>query len=239
MLNLFRRGREEALLDTEFEPSNQVDVDFEPSIVNPNVIVSTHVDTIQVLLLELQKSPELDLHVKGRVADSPVLIDEITGDSMFQLFTSLRANDRARIFTRLSNDSGIPLNKPHLHVGYNGTEEGFATKFYSGRELVDDWTQGKTNPIKLLPIFGGATILTFGSDVASVEEITEFGRYFRYEVWDKQINGTSVRVEQQKARDEQLRRQAAHLLDLYRRDRKSLFINNTYTDKNNINVYKY
>ena len=179
----------------EYQPRNIVDVRFKPSYVDDRVLISAHVDTIQALLLLLHTYRDTDLHVKGRVADTQAQKDEILDDPVVGFFIFNRAHERAPIIGPLVNGIGRPILRAH-----DRGDDTFDTKFYKGSELVADWEAGKLTPNHLLPVFGGLTELSLGSDEIDIDTLSNIGEELGSEVWDKQINGTSISAEERRIR---------------------------------------
>jgi len=171
-----------------------------PSAVDERVLISTHVDTIQVLLRLLHRYQDSDLKIMGRIADTPDQIDRILDDPLVGFFIRNRAHERGPQL-----DTFFPgQNLPKLSVK-DSSDQPFITRFYNGIDLVSDWEEGLLTPNHLLTVFGGATELILGSDVLDEAALTNIGDELCLEVWENQIRGTTMtEVQRQTIRRQQL-----------------------------------
>ena len=182
---------QESLSSQESIPKNIISFDFGTTDVSENVLLSTHVDTIQAMLLVFSQHQQKGLHIKGRCVEQPGQIMTIMQDEMVHTFMKIRATDRASIFDIASAHSGKQVSCVSMTVE-DGLIQNFPSIYYSTDNLLYDWSEGKVSSIQLLPILGGATTHSIGSDTSSVKELNQISAEIIREVRKRQLAGSVI-----------------------------------------------
>jgi hypothetical protein len=193
-MKFFRRSGAVETLEhgKQFSPDQKVTVDFEPTFHSTSVLISTHVDTLQALMLEGMRHQSLGLFVLGRELDGQ--LDRILDDPLFRLFTGLRSFERARAIDRLNEllpaDSRA-VRRPKYTVDM-AIDEPFKCRYIGLNQIVREFENGDTTPILLMPLLGGVTTIEFASHTASKPELDAFADDLKTAVWDRQLGSSIV-----------------------------------------------
>lgn len=161
-----------------------------------SVNISLHVDSIQALMVYGYKNEGLvsDIFLQGREVSSSQSVDDIVADPLYLVFTSLRSQNRRSFITELAAANGVDfhsIRNPSM-TATNRTNGEFTTAFYSYNQLVDAWSTSDITAATLMPVFGGLTELTIGSDYKPSEELSRIGKQLRQTIADRQLAGMSL-----------------------------------------------
>ncbi len=163
-------------------PLTQTDRDTETEI-----LLSTHVDSIQAILLTLEKHRGEDLYIKGRCVDEEGQVMDIMTNEVYEIFAS-RTSDRHAALHMASQRMGSDIGRLVIRTE-SGLDKNFPCKYYDGDQLVEDWLSGRVTANHLMPVFGGVTALSIGSNALSRDELEAVGTEISGEISRYQVNG--------------------------------------------------
>jgi hypothetical protein len=172
------------LIEALPEPAVQIGASFNRVDDRGELILSTHVDTIQAMLLTTGDFPELEVMIKGRVGGQEE--GRITADPLFRVFTQRRVERDKLLRESQITPAGLPTRR-RLTVEEAADSEPFQCGFFDMNKLVRGLLKGEVNAAHLMINFGGATDLEIGSDTASRPQLEAYAAELVFQVHARQL----------------------------------------------------
>ena len=158
--------------------------DFNYVEVDRELVVATHTDTIQAMLLVSCRFQDLDVSIKGRLGGDEE--ERIVTDPLFQAFTKRRV-ERDKALRSMQMIEAGSEQKTTLLAEESGDGQPFSCGFFRMNTLVEGVRTGRTNATQLMANFGGITSIEVGSDVADHSGLGEYAAALIFEVHARQL----------------------------------------------------
>lgn len=171
------------VLEASPPPSSIIPVKLRADHNGEEIVLATHTDSIQAMLLTADRYPEAGIMVKGRLG--AVEERRIVQDSLYRVFTKSRA-ERAAALRRRMGEVGCS-GEPYLSVEQSEAGEPFECGFFRLNKLVTGLFAGELNANTLMVQFGGATELEIGSNVCDEAELAPYADKMAFEIRARQM----------------------------------------------------
>jgi hypothetical protein len=137
------------------------------------------------MLVAFSRHIDDDLYVRGREIGKTGQILEIMSDGIYEIFAS-RSGHRAQVFEMVAGRTGNHLGGIVIKAE-DGEDKKFPCTYYAAKTLVQEWQSGVTTPNHLMPVFGGVTMLSIGSDSLDAEGLQRVGDELSHEIHIRQF----------------------------------------------------